>query len=243
MMRMKNSEFRVKKLVITFCISFLTLHSTLLTPVLAADSSPSADIRTKLEELKKEIASKAAQLKQIVNKKLKDKAYTGKIKSHSDSSLTLATDSGAKLVSINQDTVFSAKSKSKTKFSQKSLQEENFIAALGDTDEVGVLTARNIILLTPPNEPKTYLWGQVTNISDNLITIKDRASKNITVLPPTVSGIKLNDFVILTGKKDSNDVFKAGFLYVIPQGGIIKTKKVATPAAQISSPSGKLKKN
>ena len=82
-----------------------------LYPTYAAESSPSADIKSKLEELKKEIASKAAILKQEVNKKLKDKAYVGKVKHKSDSSLTLAASSGPKIVSINQDPLFESKIK------------------------------------------------------------------------------------------------------------------------------------
>lgn len=230
-------------LLIVHCLILLTITNYLLPIVHAADSSPSADIKAKLEELKKEIASKAAKLKQIVDRKLKDKAYLGKIKSKSDTTLTLAADSSTKLISINQDTVFETKIKSKTKFSQKSLQEEDFIAGLGDTDEVGVLTAKKIILLTAPDQPKDYLWGQVIGISDKLITIKDSRSKNIAVSPSSISGVKLNDFVILTGNKDKNDIFKAGFVYVIPQGGIIKSKKVATASAQTASPSSKPKTN
>ncbi|MCL5784573.1 MAG: hypothetical protein M1142_04450 [Patescibacteria group bacterium] len=204
----------------------------------AAESSPSADIRAKLEELKEEIASKAAKLKQIIDRKLKDKAYVGKIKSKSDTSITVATDSGPKIVSINQDTVFDSNVKSKTKFSQKTMALEDYIAALGDSDETGVLTAKEIILLpAPKDQPKTYLWGQIVSISDQLVTLRNNQFKNIATTLPDRSEVKLNNFVILTGNEDKNNIFDARFAYVIPQGGTIKPKKVATPSAQISTPS------
>lgn len=239
MKRIKNAEFRMKNLVIIFCISFLTLNSALLTHVSAADSSPSADIKTKLDALKKEIASKAAKLKTEVDRKLKDKAYIGKIKSKTDTSLTVSVKSGTKIVTINQDTVFESDVKGK-KFSQKIMKEEDYIGALGDIDETGVLTAKKIILLPePPNLPKSYLWGQISSI-DKLVNIKNKDSKNIQASIPASFSFKLNDFVILVGNKDKNDVFQAEFIYVLPQGVIIK-KKVATPAAQTATKSATTK--
>lgn len=215
------------------------IHTTYpISPVHAADSTPSADIRAKLEELKREIASKAAKIKQEIGRKLKDKAYVGKIQSKSPTSLTLAAASGPKIVSINQDTIFESKVKKKTKFSQKSLTEEDYISALGDTDEVGVLTAKKIILLPPsPETQKAYLWGQIISVSDNLTTLKTNDSKNIAAVLPAGSQAVLNDFVILTGKKNKNEVFKTSFVYVIPQGASLKPKKIATPSAQTATKS------
>ncbi|MCL4365996.1 hypothetical protein M1437_02100 [Patescibacteria group bacterium] len=255
MIRIKQLESRIdvdyflsSKIKLLIPLFFILIALFLPLRVFAADSTPSADIKAKLEDLKKEIASKAAQLKQVVDRKLKDKAYIGKIKQKSDNSITLSTASNPKLISINQDTVFESKVKGKTrstssgqaKYSQKNLAEDDYIAALGDTDEVGVLTARKIILLPePPKQQKTFLWGQIISISDQLVTLKNSDSKVVAVSIPSMSGIKLNTFVILTGNQDKNDIFKAGFIYAIPQGGVIKPKKIATPSARIASPSAK----
>lgn len=230
---------------------FLQLYAIPYTlyPIFAADSSPSADIKSKLEEFKKEINSKsasfAAQLKETISKKLKDKAYIGKVKAKSESSLTLAATSGPRIVSINQDTLFESKIKSRVKFSQKNIRDEDFIVALGDIDETAVLTAKKIILLPALNSQlKTHLWGQIIAISDKLLTVKGRDNKNTAVIPPADPKVKLNDFVILTGQLneqssplDKNEIFEAEFVYIIPQGGFIKPKKTATPSAQISTKS------
>lgn len=227
------------KSTIIFIIIVMIIN-LIIPAALASDSTPSADIRAKLEELKKQIASKAAKLKQEVNRKLKDKAYVGILKAKSDTTLTLAAGSGPKVVSINQDTVFESNVKSKQKFSQKTLSSEDYVAALGDADETGVLIAKKIILLPPVNQkPKTYLWGQIISISDQLATIKNNEFKNVAVTLPDQPEVKLNDFVILTGTKDKNNILNAAFAYVIPQGGIIKLRKTATPSAQVSSPSAK----
>ena len=140
-------------------------------------------------------------------------------------SLTLATRTGPKIVTLNQDTQ-----------SQRTLTEEDFVAALGDIDEGGILIAKKIVLLrgepTTNLPSKTYLWGQLVSISDQLATLKDRNLKNMAVVLQE-SNIKLNDFVILTGNFNKNDIFEAGFVYVIPQGGIIKPKRIATPSATL----------
>lgn len=203
---------------------------------LATDSTPSADIKSKLEELQKEIASKAAKLKQEVNKKLKDKAYAGAVKTKSQSSLTLTSKKGPKIVSLNQDTLLP----------KKKIAEKDYIAALGDIDETGVLIARKVILLPTPNsQPKTFLWGQIAAISDKLVTLKDKGLKSQAVSIADSSEIRVGNFVILTGSFGKNDIFKADFVYVIPQGGFIKPKKVfhpaptgagATPSAKNSQP-------
>lgn len=217
----------MKKLLV---ISSMLVVFFVLPTVHAANSTPSADIRSKLEELKKNIASKAAKLKLEVNRKLKDKAYIGKVKSQSSNTLTLATKNGPKLVNINQDTVFfSSLSK---KYSQKNIEEEDYLAALGDVDETGVLTAKKIVdLPTPSTQTKIFLWGQIISVSDKLVTLKDRNLKSIAVSKPFQSSIKTLDFVILSGVLGKNDIFEAKFIYIIPKEGILKPKKVATPSA------------
>lgn len=236
----QNSKFKVQnynlKFKILIFISLLAFYFLLLTStVKAVESTPSG-----LQEFRKELnikaASIAAKLKETISKKLQNKAYIGTIKQKSDNSITLATASNPKMVNINQDTLFESKIKGK-KYSQKNLTEDDYIAALGDTDEVGVLTAKKIILLPAANSEKrkTYLWGQVISISDQLVTLKNSDSKNIAVSLPSISGIKLNSFVILTGFNNKNDVFEAEFVYKVPEGGIIKPKKIATPSAEQGS--------
>lgn len=219
---------------------FLSTVPCALYPTFAAESTPSADIKTKLEELKKEIASKAAKLKIEVDRKLKDKAYVGKVKSFSGASITLAADPNPKMVSINQDTVFETNIKSKSKFSSKTMAEDDYIAALGDADETGVLIAKKVILLPAPlDKQKTNLWGKIISISDRLLTLKDKDFKNVAVSLSKAVNLKLNDFVILTGAQDKNEIFSAGFAYIIPQGGILRPKKLATPSAKLATPSAK----
>ncbi len=222
----------MKKIIILIIMNFI-----LAFPVFAAEGSPSADIKSKLEELKKEIASKAAVLKQDVDKKLTNKAYIGKIKTKSSTAITLASKNGPRIVNINQDSEFISQIKGK-KYSQKLISEEDYIASLGDIDENQVLTAKRLILLPQPQEKnKIYLWGQIVAISDKLVTLKKGDLKNVSVLLPDQKAVKLNDFVILTGIMGKNEIFEADFVYVIPQGGFIKSKKTLPAGRQVATPS------
>ncbi|MEK7617116.1 MAG: hypothetical protein AAB414_03605 [Patescibacteria group bacterium] len=217
----------------------VTCYLLLPHPIRAADSTPSADIKSKLEELKKEIASKAAKLKQEVNKKLQNKAYVGLLKTKSDTSITLASNTGPKLISINQDTAFESKVKNRQKISLKGLSEEDYITALGDVDETQVLTAKKVILL-PKAKPstKTYLWGKIISEEAKLATLLGRDQKNTAVSIPKDVKVRVSDFIIATGRYNENDIFEAEFVYVIKQGGILKPKKSASPSASIkASPS------
>lgn len=217
-----------------YCLILLSLFTVncLLPTVYAAESTPSADIKSKLEELKKEIASKAAILKTEVDRKLKDKAYIGLVKESSTSSLTLAKGTGQKKVNLNQDTLYESKLRSRKNFAQKNIALDDYIAALGDVDEQGVLTARKVILLPTTNPKlKTYLWGQIVSISGKLATLKDKDLNSVALSIPSIFEVGANDFVILTGNKGKNDIFEAEFVHVM--SGVLKLKKIATPSATL----------
>lgn len=222
---------RKKIIFLIFTIIFIA------PPVFATESSSSAnmsaELKVKLDEMKKEIASKAAKLKQEVNLKLQNKAFIGTLKSKTDTSLVLDSDTGTKNVTINQDTAY--------KSPLKKLVAGDYIACLGDVDDNGVLTAKKIILQSPPKASSTFLWGQIISIADKLITIQTRDLRKIAVAPASLKDLNIRDFIILTGILNKNNIFQADFIHIIPQGGIIKPKKVATPSAKIASPSAKPK--
>ena len=80
------------------CVAGVCLPYTLY-PAHALDSTPSAEIKTKLEALKQAIASKAAIIKQEINHKLQNKAYVGLVKTKSLSVIFTLLPSGIKFKS------------------------------------------------------------------------------------------------------------------------------------------------
>ncbi len=260
----KNSSSKVTNIIrfiLVFALVFLVHTTSYISPALAEESSPSAEIKTKLEALKKEIASRAAQLKNEISSKLQNKAFIGTIKTKSESSFTVATLLGPKIIGFNEDTVFSVsdpaelKAKKIKRASLESLEEEDYIAALGDVDDTGVLTARKIIFI-PSNQPelKQVLWGQIAAISDKLITVKDKSQNNVSISISgnttlknadeeiDISKLLSGDTVLISGYQNDQEVIQATYIYVLDRGASIKPKtKPATESAKIASPSAKPK--
>ncbi|MBI2334876.1 hypothetical protein HYU96_03670 [Candidatus Daviesbacteria bacterium] len=195
----------MKKSIILIVFIIITIF--LIPSALAVESTPSADIKAKLEELKKEIASKAAKFKEEVSQKLTNKAYAGTVANKTDNSLTVVTKSGAKIISFNQDTKL-----------PKKISVGDFLAGLGDIDDTGVLIAKKIVLLPPPNsQPKTILRGEVVSRSGNLFTVRDKDFQNITLALPKnpPADLKINKLVIVTALPGKNKTLEARFIYVI----------------------------
>lgn len=230
----------------------LILNTYSISQVYAAESSPSADIKAKLEDLKQEIASKAAQLKKEVNQKLQNKVYVGTIKSKAENTIIINSRTGLKTINVNDSTVFENTTPKKGKPSLQTLAAGSSVAALGDIDDVGVMTAKKVVLLSSQEPPaKQHLWGQIISKTEELLTLKDRqlnthaisvnSSTQITRGSKKDDNLRINDFVIVIGYL-GKEVLEAEMIYIIPQGGVLKPKaKLATPSAQKATSSAKKK--
>lgn len=196
-------------------IMIIIIISIIVSSTHAADSTPSAKIQSKLEDLKRDIASKAAKLKEAISQKLTNKAYVGTVENKQSfsanktaDSLTLVTKTGAKIVTINQDTI-----------SPRTLTLKDYVAALGDIDDTGVLTAKKVILLPPTNlPPKTFFWGQVASHSGNLLILKDKDfnTRSVSVAKAGLpKEAKINKFVIVSGFA-KGEILEASYIFVIP---------------------------
>lgn len=190
---------------ITF-IMIIIVISIIFRPVYAVDSTPSASVQQKLEELKQEIASKASLIKQTISQKLQNKVYVGKITAKTTRSLELETKLGKKEVTTNEDTITP----------KKPLKVEDKVAVLGDIDDLETMHAKKIVLLTTINyKLKTYLWGKVITKDNFILTLQTKENKNQVVsISKLKTQVKVGDFVIITAIKDKNDLLEAGFIYV-----------------------------
>ncbi len=252
MKKVQSSWFRVQSYLF-IVISFLILHSYFLIPTAyAVDSTSSADLKTKLKNLQDQIASRASQLKQTISSKLQNKAYWGKVVSKTGSTITLATRTGSKIVTVNQDTLYTY---SKGKLSLNTIQVDDFIVGLGDIDETGILIARKVIKSTLVEFPdlKTH-WGVVTNISDLQFNIQTNDNKEIVSFTDSKtefkfgsaaassSDIKLKKSVIIVGLPFKSGI-KPRFVYILPYTSVnLKTSPTSSPSATPASPSGIIKK-
>ena len=253
-----------QKTYLFLAIAVLTI--LLITPaaVHAQAATPSSSLKDKIKELQQQIASKAAQLKQEVNQKLQNKAYIGFIKSKNSSSITLASSTGSKIVSLNTYTIYSGDKVSNINH----IVVDDYVVALGDIDDTGVLTAKKIIKLPEPGGiTKKIIAGEISSIEQNTITIRTTQNETISALlsPQTTILAKknllaINDLkigfriamVTMNTQGKTNDVSsntKVRFIYVIANasGGTNIMKEAtssaeATASAKAATSSAKSKK-
>lgn len=212
-----------------------------LPSVFAQDASPSADFKSKLKALQEEIASKAADFKTEVSKKLLNKVYIGFIKTLSDSSITINNPSGFQNITINEYTEYTSKG---SKIAFKNLAENSFIIALGDSDEKGVLTAKKVIKTSSSSAIlEQAFYGEVTAIKPD-ITINTKQGTKLTVKTAQNTTFQLGknevDFkkvmvgkpIIAVGELTGQDL-TARFIYIYPYA-LLPTPATSTNSASSS---------
>jgi hypothetical protein len=257
MIKIENSKLKIQKLFpLTLLLLFTFYLSLSPASTRAVDSTQSADFKTKLKSLQEEIASKAAQLKQEISQKLQNKAYPGFIKSKSDNSLTVTTKSGTKIVNVNEFTEYTAllANSRQQKFSQKTLEVDDYLVALGDIDDNGVMTAKKIIRLEVLKPlKKEIIFGQVISINSDskAITLQNKDGQNhsYTCNKDTVyqagknaadfSMIKIGRNLIIVGVESPRGGQIARLISVLPGSG--EPEKVSTDSAKVASPSAAVK--
>jgi hypothetical protein len=239
-----GSKFKICNLVIVWILVSCYLVITPTTFAATPTASPSADLKTKLQALQAGIASKAAQIKADISKKLQNRAYVGYIKSKSETSITIAAKSGTKIITVNQDTLFSGK----TKTTLKSLNNDDYVVGLGDIDDTGVLTARKVIKLGSPTQTAVQtVWGQVVGISDTEVTITTKEGKTITVSfgkntdfkygeeESSVNDVRMNKGIIAVGSSPKSGYINARLVYIQPYSSSY-TPKAITPSPVKATP-------
>src|SRR3990167_2761339 len=237
------SKFLGFKIFLITLLLFINHKSLFINPAFAADSTPSAEARTKLQALQVEIASKAAKIKQEIGRKLQNKVYTGFIKSKSANSLTLATSQGSKIINLNEYTVYQTQNPSTGKVSKQSIKDlttDDYILALGDIDDTAVLTAKKVIKTASPSALKQVIYGTVTSVDDSTIVIQNNEGQNISLLinketlykmgksESGLDDIRLNKPVIAVGESSPTKTLKTRFVYILPYSASPRPVKSAT---------------
>lgn len=190
-------------------------------------------VNQKLEDLKKEIASKAAALKNEVNKNIANKAVLGKATVISTDSITLETKNGNRTIKMNEYTLFQdiSKQKSKKALTREALSSSDTLICLGDMDERGIMVAKKIVK-TDPQVPSTKInhFGQISGVN-NLSFILDLKQKalsgtrmvnfnGVTVVQNgkddgNINDIKQGKNAVVIGKS-KNETIDAEFVYILP---------------------------
>lgn len=215
----------INSAVLLLSLFSIIYNSSLIIPVLAAESSQSATssggLIDKINSLKEEIASKASQLKNEVNKSLQNRIVVGKLMTKQEDKLNIQTKDGDKIALLNDFTLFEA-GKSK---SLKDIALEDFVVAAGDIDDKGNLSAKKVTKANlPTNKNRQAVFGQVQNISGTTVILKTKeeeikVSTTAKTLIMADDEIKLNDIdkgnqIVAVGTLDDKTL-KARFIYLI----------------------------
>ncbi len=214
-------------------------------------SKPADTIDQKLEDLKKDIASKAAELKGEVNKKLENKAVLGKSTVITTDTITLETKNGNRTIKMNEYTLFADNSKQKSKkaFTGDLLKTDDTLVCLGDMDEKGIMVAKKIIRTDPPpTQQNKYLYGHIGTVSNLSFVLEMKqlpGSQNTLVNfngattvqnakeDGSINDIKQGRTTIIVGSP-KNEATEAKFIYLIPVTGMIKPVSVIKPINPIT---------
>ena len=208
--------------------------------VLGDEATPTgvltSTVDQKLEELKRDIASKAAQLKSEVNKRIGNKALLGTVTVTSTDRLTIDSKNGSKTIKTNEYTLYQNDSKQKTKkaYSFDQIQTGDTLVSIGDIDETGALLAKKVVRVDPPQKKAySYLSGQIGSVT-NLAFVLELRGKPIADVSytgktfiqngkaeGTSSDIKpgRRAVVILSSGTEAS---QSAFIYLPPETSVIK---------------------
>lgn len=208
-----------------------------------ATSSP--DVKVKLEALKKEIASRAATIKQEVNDKLTNKAWVGKVTYKSTTQITITGLGDGQNIALNEYTTYSSKAKTST---LKDILVDDYIVALGDVDDKNTLNAKKIIKQAGLVEyKKQILWGQIQSTNPVKLKTKDgkiytlnMAGKSLFLIGAkdgSLADVRTSRTVIVSGILASEDSLSVNLVYVLGNGlAISPTSKAVSSPSSIKKP-------
>ena len=258
----------MKKLALALLIifSFVTLSGVAYAQNLDATSSAerreeakskaSERAKDRLEQLKEKRASKSAEIKERIRDKARRRAHVfGEITAISGSTITIQTRAEeVKTVLTDTATKFFEIGKGgKQEIKLESLKVGDKIAAVGIAHDENTGTARFVVKITKPSIRKHAVFGEVTEIGNNQLTIshlihKDKPTTTVKVTSDTkikikvkedaaFADIKVGDKVAASGTVDDKGVITAKRLFVIPgkfEG--VKPKDATSSATPSASP-------
>lgn len=257
-----NYELTITNTISALFITLFIVHSSLfIKPVFAQEASPSASpeasnsgVMTKLDEIKKEIASRAADLKAEIDKKIGNKAFSGKYAGLSIDTVTIDSELGTRSVRINEYTVFEDQTgaKSKKAFTIDSFKNEDLVIALGEVDEKGAMTAKKLIKVSKLKPHSfSYVLGQINKSEPRKLTLKTRTGVEqiISFGPSTLIKNDTKDGVAddlrltreIIAVMPGQEASQSSFIYILPVEGLKPVVEVTATASPSASPTTKKK--
>jgi len=227
-LKLKTFPLCVLTLLFTLCTLHLSGAYAVDVTTQAAIGSPSASPSAtptdeKVQEIRDVVQEKVQEKIQEIKDKIEKKGYVGILKEMTDSTLTIETLTGEKMVTVDSQANIVGANKKEIKL--KDLEIDQKIICMGTLDENNILVAKRIVVVLPPTKPvpqREVFFGKIAEIDTKLKTI------NLTHL-------KKIDKTFLA-KVNEKTVFSDGAFKDLKVEQIItvitsKTKKNETPTA------------
>jgi hypothetical protein len=184
-----------------------------------------------------------------VTKKLQNKAYFGIITSIDGDKVMIAFQNRDFEAKTDEYTGFSSNLKSTKKVTAlKDFTKGDFVSALGDVDDKGILKAKKLIKSAPvASDSASLIWGVVQKVSGGTITVKmadstdqiiTSSGRNQTFLgqsEATLADIKMGRTIIAKGKQTTNAGLSSTYIYIVPPTADAKPEKVVESTKSASS--------
>lgn len=237
------------KLILLWSLVLSIIHysSFIIHDSYAQTASPSGSLIQKLDELKRDIASKAAEIKNEINKKVQDKAIIGKILKAEDNKMTIQSLNSVKTVIFDEFTEVIGLGNKKIKVT--TLEVGDDVASLGDFDDKNNLAAKRIVFLESASwrnatRSGELVWGKIQKSLGQTINLKDKSGNLKAVITnsqtlfalgnneATIAEAKPEKYMVARGTRLKDGSLRARFVYFIPSVGFVKPQvKNSTPSA------------
>lgn len=224
-------------LVILIIFSFTTIAG--IAYAQNPDSTKSADKKSaaaqrakdRLEQLKDRRATKSAQTKENIRDKVRRRAHvTGEIKAISGTTLTIRTGSDdLKTILTDGETKFLQLGKDgKKEINLGDLEVGDRVAAVGIAKDENTGTAKFVIKLIKPARNRHAVFGEVSTVGDNELTIshlihKDKPTTTVKVTAATKIKIKGKEDASFSDIEDGDKVAVSG---TVDEKGVITAKRL-----------------
>lgn len=200
---------------------------TSITPSLTSTASASPDDE-KVKEIRDAVREKVQEKIQEIKDKIEKKGYVGILTEMTDSTLSVDTQTGEKLVTIDDQATIIGTTKKEIK--SKDLEIGQKIIAMGLLGENEILLAKRIVVVTPEKNPtiKTAFMGKISLIDIKLKTISLDHLRKLSLKYQLKIDSKLTKF---TSKEFKT--LKEGDLLVVVSS---QEKESETPTALLVNP-------
>jgi hypothetical protein len=201
----------------------------------------------KLDELKKEIASKAAEIKNEVNKKVQNKAVIGKVMKIDEGKMIIQALNSVRTINFDEFTEVIGLGNKKIKIT--TLEEGDDVASLGDFDDRNNLAAKRIVFIENfATSSGELVWGQIQKSQGQTINLNNKSEEAETIITDSqtvfalgnseasIADAKPEKFMAARGTRRKDGTLRARFIYFIPAVGFVK------PSVKNFSPSTSVKK-